>query len=97
LLEDVETGDGRAPRGRGHKSGENPHRSRLPGAIGSEKTHDLALAYLEIQSTDRGMAGVTFYEVLDFDHRKIQTTEGLLRCRKSSSCQRAARVTLSTR
>src|ERR1043165_6573595 len=97
LFEDVETGNGRATRCRGHKSGENPHRCCLACAIGSEKTHDLALADLEIQTTDRGVPGVALSKVLDFNHRNIQTTEELLRCRKFSDCQRAANVTVSTR
>src|SRR5882724_3310462 len=42
-----------------HESRQNPHGRGLARAVRTQKTHDLALADLEIQILDRGLTGVT--------------------------------------
>ena len=47
----------------------------LPGAVRPEKPHDLAFADLEIQVLNRGLAGVAFGEVFDFDHEAVMLSD----------------------
>ena len=71
LLENIEAGDGGAPGSGRHEARQNAHRRALARAVRPEKTHDLALADLEIQILNRGLAGVTFGEIFDFNHFAI--------------------------
>ncbi len=68
LVEHVEAGDdGFAVRGR-HVAGQDPHRRRLTGAVGAEKSEDFAALDAEADVVDGGDAAVAFGEVLDLDH-----------------------------
>ena len=71
LLENIEAGDGGATGSRRHEAGQNSHRRGLAGAVRAEKAHDFAFADLEIQIFDRGMPGVAFGEIFDFNHFEI--------------------------
>ena len=99
LLENVEPGDRRPAGGRGHEPGQDAHGRGLAGAIRAEEAHDLALANLEIQIPDRGLAGVTLGQVFNFNHCEIihETIDPPSRCQIFSDCQRTATVTVSTR
>src|SRR6266571_3510052 len=68
MIEKVEAGERRTARSRRHEAGENAHRRCLTGAVRTEKSHDLAFADLKIQVLNRGLACVTFVEILDFYH-----------------------------
>ena len=69
LLENIEPSDRRAARSRRHEAGENPHGRRFACSVWSEESHDFPLADLEIKIADRGLPGVLFCQVFDFDHR----------------------------
>ena len=71
LLENIETGDRGAPGSRRHKTREDPHRRAFPGAVRSEKPHDLAFAHLETQVLDRRLPCVAFREIFNFDHEAV--------------------------
>jgi hypothetical protein len=71
LLEDIEPRDGCAAGGRGHESGKDAHGGGFAGTVRPEKTHDLALADLEVQISDRRLAGVTLGQIFNLNHRKI--------------------------
>src|ERR1700722_473161 len=68
LLENIEARDGRgAARGR-KEAGKDAHGGRLPSAIGTEESNNLALGYREGNMIDRNSAGVPFCNVFDYDH-----------------------------
>ena len=68
-LEDIEAADLRLARGRRHEASEDLHRGRLAGAVGPQKTDDLALGDAEAERVDRDAVAVALGEVADFDHR----------------------------
>ena len=75
----VVAGDPGVARGRPQQRREDAHHGRLPGAVGAEKTVDLAVADFEIEPVDGADAALEFsYELLDFDgggHVGIEPTE----------------------
>jgi hypothetical protein len=68
LLEDVVARDPRRALGRGEVAGEDPHRRRLPGAVGAQEAEDLALVHAERDAVHGRMAAVTLGQIFDLDH-----------------------------
>ena len=79
LVEDVEPGDNGFAVGGRHVAGQNPHRRRLAGAVGSEEPEDFAALDSEADVVDGSHAAVAFGEVLNLDHGEapINVCEGL--------------------
>src|SRR5262249_51291457 len=68
LFENVKAGDARAAGSRRHETRQDAHRRGFAGAIWPQKSHDFALANLEIQILDGGLTSVTFCQILNRDH-----------------------------
>ena len=71
LVEDVEPGDNGFAFGGRHVAGQDAHRRRLAGAVGSEEPENLAALDPEADVVDRGDAAVAFREVLNLDHKEL--------------------------
>jgi len=68
MSENVESGDACAAGSRRHEARQDAHRRGFAGAVRPEKSHDFALANLEIQILDGGLTSVPFRQILNLDH-----------------------------
>ena len=53
---------------RAEDAGDHPQRRRLPGAVGAEKSEQLAFRHFEVDAVDGGEAAVPLGDVRELDH-----------------------------
>src|SRR3989475_8093762 len=68
LRKDIVAGDHGASTTGWHEAGQDTHRSRFPGAVGSQETQNLSWLDAEGEIPDRGHGTIVFTEVIHLDH-----------------------------